>query len=68
MLKDFTRRLTPQDAGNQVGRAVTCFALVAIAGELATRAGITGWPEGEAFKAAERCQASWMTDRSHAAN
>jgi len=68
MLKDFTRRLTPQDAGNQVGRAVTRFALVAMAGELATRAGITGWPEGEAFKAAERCLASWMTDRGHAAN
>lgn len=68
MLKDFTRRLTPQDAGNQVGRAVTRFALVAMAGELATRAGITGWAEGEAFKAAERCLASWMTDRGHAAN
>jgi len=68
MLKDFTRALTPQDAGNQVGRAVTRFALVAMAGELATRAGITGWPEGEAFKAAERCLASWMTDRGHAAN
>lgn len=68
MLKDFTRRLTPQDAGNQVGRAVTRFALVAMAGELATRAGITGWQEGEAFKAAERCLASWMTDRGHAAN
>lgn len=68
MLKDFTRRLTPQDAGNQVGRAVTRFALVAMAGELATRAGITGWPEGEAFKAAERCLSSWMTDRGHAAN
>jgi len=68
MLKDFTRRLTPQDAGNQVGRAVTRFALVAMAGELASRAGITGWPEGEAFKAAERCLASWMTDRGHAAN
>ncbi|EOC1067933.1 DUF927 domain-containing protein [Cronobacter malonaticus] len=68
MLKAFTRRLTPQDAGNQVGRAVTRFALVAMAGELATRAGITGWPEGEAFRAAERCLASWMTDRGHTAN
>ncbi|MEA3617429.1 DUF927 domain-containing protein, partial [Enterobacter hormaechei] len=49
LLKDYTRRLTPADAGNQVGRAVTRFALVAMAGELATQAGITGWPEGEAF-------------------
>lgn len=68
MLKEFTRRLTPQDAGNQVGRAVTRFALVAMAGELATRAGITGWSEGEAYAAAERCLASWMVDRGHSAN
>ncbi|WOZ76602.1 DUF927 domain-containing protein [Kosakonia sacchari] len=68
MLKEFTRRLTPQDAGNQVGRAVTRFALVAMAGELATRAGITGWAEGEAYAAAERCLASWMVDRGHSAN
>jgi len=68
MLKEFTRRLTPQDAGNQVGRAVTRFALVAMAGELATLAGITGWAEGEAYTAAERCLASWMVDRGHSAN
>lgn len=68
MLKEYTRRLTPPDAGNQVGRAVTRFALVAMAGELATQAGITGWSEGEAFRAAERCLASWMADRGHAAN
>ncbi|RSB59829.1 DUF927 domain-containing protein [Atlantibacter subterranea] len=68
MLKDFTRRLTPENAGNQVGRAVTRFALVAMAGELATRAGITGWPEGEAYAAAERCLAAWMADRGHSAN
>ncbi|GDX04840.1 DUF927 domain-containing protein [Buttiauxella sp. A111] len=68
MLKDFTRRMTPADAGNQVGRAVTRFALVAMAGELATRAGITGWKEGEAFQAAQRCLAAWMADRGHSAN
>ena len=68
LLKDYTRRLTPADAGNQVGRAVTRFALVAMAGELATQAGITGWPEGEAFRAAECCLASWMADRGHTAN
>ncbi|MDV5583905.1 DUF927 domain-containing protein [Enterobacter hormaechei] len=68
LLKDYTRRLTPVDAGNQVGRAVTRFALVAMAGELATQAGITGWPEGEAFRAAECCLASWMADRGHTAN
>ncbi|ENA1304624.1 hypothetical protein ABFI30_004976, partial [Salmonella enterica subsp. enterica] len=29
LLKEYTRRLTPENAGNQVGRAVTRFALVA---------------------------------------
>lgn len=56
------------DAGNQVRRAVTRFALVAMAGELVTQAGITGCPEGEAFRAAECCLASWMTDRGHSTN
>ncbi|KZR53062.1 hypothetical protein A3N69_04200 [Klebsiella aerogenes] len=39
-----------------------------MAGELARQAGITGWPEGEAFRAAEYCLASWMADRGHTAN
>ncbi|HHJ4567753.1 TPA: DUF927 domain-containing protein [Citrobacter farmeri] len=68
LLKEYTRRLTPENAGNQVGRAVTRFALVAMAGELATKVGITGWPEGEAFRAAQSCLAAWMADRGHTAN
>lgn len=68
LLKEYTRNLTPLDAGNQVGRAVTRFALVAMAGELATQAGITGWKAGEAYQAAERCLAAWMMDRGHSAN
>ncbi len=68
LLKEYTRKLTPLDAGNQVGRAVTRFALVAMAGELATQAGITGWKAGEAYQAAERCLAAWMMDRGHSAN
>lgn len=51
LMKEYTAALTPKDAGNQVGRAVNRFALVAMAGELATRLGITGWPEGEALRA-----------------
>ena len=68
MLKEFTRRLTPDNAGNQVGRAVTRFALVAMAGELATEAGITGWQPGEAYNAAKSCLDAWMYDRGHTAN
>jgi putative DNA primase/helicase len=68
MLKEYTRLLTPENAGNQVGRAVTRFALVAMAGELATEAGITGWAQGEALNAAKSCLAAWMYDRGHTAN
>lgn len=68
LLKEYTRLLTPENAGNQVGRAVTRFALVAMAGELATEAGITGWAQGEALNAAKSCLAAWMYDRGHTAN
>ncbi len=42
LLKEYTTNMMPENAGNQVGRAITRFALVAMAGEIATRAGITG--------------------------
>ncbi len=60
--------MLPQGAGNQVGRAVTRFALVAMAGELATRLGITGWAPGEATKAAQTCLAAWLAERGHTGN
>ncbi|MDM5055661.1 MULTISPECIES: DUF927 domain-containing protein [Aeromonas] len=60
--------LTPKGAGNQVGRAINRFALVAAAGELATRLGVTGWPEGEAIRAARVCLKAWLVDRGHLGN
>jgi putative DNA primase/helicase len=36
-------------------RAADRFALIGAAGELATEWGLTGWREGEAIRAAERC-------------
>jgi putative DNA primase/helicase len=36
---------------------------VAIAGELATEAGITGWQAGEATAAAVRCWQDWLAER-----
>ncbi len=44
------------------------FALVAMAGELATRLGITGWPEGEALRATRVCLNAWLKERGHTAN
>lgn len=60
--------LTPQGAGNQVGRAINRFALVATAGELATRLGITGWPAGEAIRAVRACLKAWLAERGHLGN
>ncbi|MFQ1787211.1 hypothetical protein ACK39B_11490 [Aeromonas veronii] len=60
--------MTPEGAGNQVGRAINRFALVAAAGELATRLGITGWQAGEATKAARTCLDAWLADRGHLGN
>ena len=44
-------------------RAATRFGLIAAAGELATSFGITGWPPGEAIKAAEVCYLAWIDAR-----
>ncbi|RZO83051.1 MAG: DUF927 domain-containing protein [Oceanococcus sp.] len=43
----------------QERRAMARFALYAYAGELATKHGITGWPEGAAIEAAREGFASW---------
>jgi len=36
------------------------YGLVAVAGELVTRYGLTGWQEGESQRAAAACFASWL--------
>lgn len=67
-IKRIAAELTPQGAGNQVGRAINRFALVAAAGELATRLGVTGWPEGEAMRAVRVCLKAWLAERGHLGN
>ncbi len=59
-IRAFADQHTPSHAGGQVGRVCDLFALVAVAGELATLAGITGWSTGEATAAAARCFADWL--------
>ena len=54
------------DAGGQVRSVARRFALVAVAGELATRAGVTGWEETEATGAAEHCFLDWLALRGTA--
>jgi putative DNA primase/helicase len=56
----------PTGASGQVERVAARFALVATAGELATEAGMTGWPTGEAELSVRRCFESWLAQRGGA--
>lgn len=50
-------------ADGQVHRAARRFATIALAGELATAAGVTGWSEGEASDAAAKVFRAWQDER-----
>lgn len=56
-------QLVPESASGQVKRGGRRFALVAAAGEMATDAGLTGWPAGEATEAARACFNAWLKTR-----
>ncbi|MEY4767337.1 MAG: hypothetical protein RI907_4010 [Pseudomonadota bacterium] len=53
----------PEAASGQVQRVASRFAVVAVAGELATAAGLTGWPEGEAARGVRGCFNAWLAAR-----
>ena len=59
-VRQFIAENAPADAAGQVLRVAQRFGLVAVAGELATHYGLTGWPEGEATLAASRCFNVWL--------
>lgn len=59
-IADFVADIVPADAASQVGRVARRFALAAVAGELATHYGLTGWPQGEAMRAARECFYAWL--------
>jgi putative DNA primase/helicase len=58
----------PTGSSGQVHRVGRRFALVAAAGELATAAGLTGWPVGEATWAAKACFDAWLSARGGSGN
>lgn len=66
MRQRFAAEFVPDDADGQVYRVADRFALVAAAGELATKWGITGWNPGEALTGVKACFADWMNDRGGA--
>lgn len=59
----FKRRNCPEGVDGQVQRVATRFALIAAAGELATRLGILPWPEGEAQRGVSKCFQAWLGNR-----
>jgi len=52
-------RLWAPGASGEVKRVARRFAVVGVAGELGTRFGLTGWPQGEAEAAARQCFEAW---------
>lgn len=58
-ITQFCAEVAP-DVSGQAHRVCKRFGLVAFAGELATRYGLTGWQEGEATAAAKRCFSDWL--------
>ncbi|MFW5642304.1 MAG: DUF927 domain-containing protein [Roseicyclus sp.] len=61
-IKTWLVATVPAEADGQVKRAARRFAVVAVAGELATAAGITGWPESAAEAAAATVFRGWLLD------
>ncbi|PUE06151.1 DUF927 domain-containing protein [Limnohabitans sp. WS1] len=59
-------RMIPEAGGGQVHRVGLRFALVGAAGEMATKAGLTGWEPGESERAATTCFNAWMASRGGA--
>ena len=65
---DFLRNHVPPGSEGQVVRVAERFALVACAGEMATAAGVTGWPAGEAERSAAVCFNAWLDRRGGSGN
>jgi putative DNA primase/helicase len=59
----FISDVVPADSCGEVFRAAGRFALIAAAGELASALGITGWKEGEANAASQKCFLDWLQAR-----
>lgn len=67
-VQTLARDWIPQGASGQVERVGARFALVGAAGELATEAGLTGWPAGESARGARACFDAWLAARGGAGN
>lgn len=59
-IDEFVENTAPKDSAGQVLRVARRFALVAVAGELATNYGLTGWQSGEVNDAVHKCFTAWL--------
>jgi len=65
LMKEFLSSVKiPTGAAGEINRVAKQFAIVAAAGELATKADITGWAPGTAMAAALFCFDRWLNGRS----
>lgn len=60
--------LMPDKSESQVMRAVRRFALLAVAGEYATKWNLTGWKPGESIDGIRKCVQAWIVRRGGAGN
>jgi putative DNA primase/helicase len=67
-IAQLVREMCPINSHGQVARVAQRFALVGLAGEMATAQGITGWEPGEAILAARTCFATWLDGRGGSGN
>ena len=66
MLDGFIARFVKPGSSEQIARAAKKFALIGVAGELATVFGVTPWVKGEAFKSARWAFNRWLEARGGA--
>ncbi|EIJ33309.1 DUF927 domain-containing protein [Thiothrix nivea] len=62
LISQFVADVLPNNNSTQADTVAKRAALVAIAGELATKHGLTGWQAGEATAAAKRCFRDWLAE------
>lgn len=68
LIDDFINTHLPTNARGQATRVCSRFALMAAAGEMATKFNVTGWEAGTASQAAATCFQAWLDQRGGAGN
>lgn len=62
LLEQYNLELVAEHQQGHIVRVANAFALIAVAGELATQAGITGWQTGTAINAVKTVFNAWVND------